>query len=60
MTTPVPAPLGVAPVEFPETLPYTVSLPFLGQTRRYVVEIDDPTAPGSIARSNELLLTYGY
>ena len=42
------------------TLPYTVSLAFLGQTRRYVVEIDDPTAPGCIARSNELLLTYGY
>ncbi|HEX6883525.1 MAG TPA: VCBS repeat-containing protein [Planctomycetota bacterium] len=42
------------------TLPYTVTFGFVGDTRRYVVEIYDPGAPGGVARTNELRLTYGY
>jgi hypothetical protein len=39
--------------------PYTVGASFSTQTRRYVAEIYDPGAPGGVARSNALLITYG-
>lgn len=41
------------------TLPYTVQWEALGQTRRYVATLSDPGAPGGVARTNGLLLSYG-
>ncbi|HEX6884657.1 MAG TPA: VCBS repeat-containing protein [Planctomycetota bacterium] len=41
------------------TFPYTVGAHFGAQTRRYVVELLDPAAPGGIARSNTMVITYG-
>ena len=39
---------------------FPVSPAFVGQTRRYVVEIFDPAAQGGVARSNMMLLSYGH
>jgi hypothetical protein len=41
------------------TRDFTVLPGFAGQTRRYVVEIFDPAAPGGVARANTMMLSYG-
>jgi len=42
------------------SLPYTILGNAVGRTRRYVVEIYDAGALDGVARSNGLLITYGY
>ena len=39
--------------------PFTVGPAFAHETRRYVAEIFDAGAPGGVARSNEMVITYG-
>lgn len=41
------------------SFPYTVPASFGTQTRRYEAEILDPAAPGGVARSNAMVVTYG-
>lgn len=39
--------------------PFTVLPTFASETRRYVVEIDDPAAADGLARANAMVLSYG-
>lgn len=41
------------------TLPYTIGWNAAGHTRRYIATLSDPGAPGGVARTNGLLLSYG-